>query len=105
METQFVDKSRVTIREISKNVARDFIEKHHYTKKASSTRYAIGIFYREDAEHMFFGGDNRGSVGAGNSLSSTYMNGYIGEVLIFTRAITPSEITSTENYIKTKWNI
>ena len=55
--------------------------------------------------YMFFGGDNRGSVGAGNALSGTYMDGYIGEVLIFTRSLSASEITSTENYIKTKWNI
>ncbi len=33
METTFVDKSRVTVREISKNVARDFIETHHYTHR------------------------------------------------------------------------
>lgn len=55
--------------------------------------------------YMFFGGDNRGSVGAGNALSGTYMDGYIGEVIIFTRAINATEIVQTENYIKTKWNI
>ena len=32
MEENFVDISRVTVREISKVVARDFIEKYHYTK-------------------------------------------------------------------------
>ena len=57
MEEQFVDKSRVSVREISKAVARDFIEKHHYTHKFSSTRYALGVFYREETEHMFFAGD------------------------------------------------
>ena len=63
MEEQFVDKSRVTVREISKAVARDFIEKYHYTKKFSSTRYALGIFYREDTEHLFFAGDNEHLIG------------------------------------------
>jgi hypothetical protein len=63
METTFVDKSRVTVREISKNVARDFIETHHYTHKFSSTRYALGVFYVEDTEHMFFAGANEKLIG------------------------------------------
>ena len=95
METQFVDKSRVTIREISKNVARDFIEKHHYTKKASSTRYAIGIFYREDAEHMFFGGDNEKLIGCltyGHPVSNRTVNSIadgleLDEILELTRLV------------------
>ena len=63
MEEKFVDKSRVSVREISKAVARDFIEKHHYTQKFSSTRYALGIFYREETEHMFFAGENEQLIG------------------------------------------
>jgi hypothetical protein len=42
-------------------------------------------------------------VGGGNALASTYMDGYIGEVLIWTRALTASEITSVEYYINQKW--
>lgn len=63
METTFVDTSRVTVREISKNVARDFIERHHYTHKFSSTRYALGVFYVEDSEHAFFDGVNEQLIG------------------------------------------
>ena len=63
MEIQFVDTSRVTVREISKSVARDFIEKYHYTKKFSSTRYALGIFYLDETEHMFFDGENEKLIG------------------------------------------
>lgn len=63
METAFVDTSRVTVREISKNVARDFIERHHYTHKFSSTRYALGVFYVEDGEHAFFDGVNEQLIG------------------------------------------
>jgi hypothetical protein len=63
METTFVETSRITVREISKPVARDFIERHHYTGKFSSTRYALGIFYIEEAEHMFFGGENEVLIG------------------------------------------
>lgn len=63
METSYVDISRVTVREINKAVARDFIEKYHYTKKFSSTRYALGIFYRKDTGHMFFTGENEILIG------------------------------------------
>jgi len=63
MENTVVDISRVSVREISKSVASDFIKKYHYTKKASSTRYALGIFYREETEHMFFAGENEQLIG------------------------------------------
>lgn len=63
MEINFVDTSRVTLREITKPVARDFIETHHYTQKFSSTRYALGIFYTEESEHEFFAGDNERLIG------------------------------------------
>lgn len=63
METSYVDTSRVTVREISKAVARDFIEKYHYTHKFSSTRYALGIFYEEERGHMFFAGVNEQLIG------------------------------------------
>ncbi len=63
METTFVETSRVTVREIAKSVARDFIETHHYTHKFSSTRYALGVFYVDDSEHMFFTGANEKLIG------------------------------------------
>lgn len=51
--------------------------------------------------YWFFGGNNR-NVGA---TQGTFMNGYIGEVLMWTRAINANEINQVENYIKTKWNV
>ena len=33
------------------------------------------------------------------------MNGYIAEFLIFDRALTPSEISTLENYLKNKWGL
>lgn len=63
METTTVDVSRVTLREIAKPVAEDFIIKHHYTHKFSSTRYALGVFYLEESEHAFFDGDNEKLIG------------------------------------------
>lgn len=51
--------------------------------------------------YWFFGGNNR-NVGA---TQGTYMNGYIGEVLMWTRALTATEIAQTETYLNTKWGL
>ena len=95
MEEKFVDKSRVSVREISKAVARDFIEKHHYTQKFSSTRYALGIFYREETEHMFFAGENEQLIGCmtyGHPVSNRTVDSIVDdleldEVLELTRLV------------------
>ena len=95
MEENFVDISRVTVREISKVVARDFIEKYHYTKKFSSTRYALGIFYKEDTEHVFFAGENEQLIGCmtyGHPVSNRTVNSIVDdleldEVLELTRLV------------------
>lgn len=55
-------------------------------------------------DYMYFGGDNR-SGAAGGALASTYMSGYIGEVLIWQRALTTAEQTTVEAYINTKWGL
>lgn len=47
---------------------------------------------------MYIGGNNRNNP-------KSYMDGYIGEVLIWTRALTPTEITGTENYLNSKWGL
>jgi len=95
METTFVDKSRVTVREISKNVARDFIERYHYTHKFSSTRYALGVFYTDDAEHAFFAGANEKLIGCmtyGHPVSNRTVDSIVDgleldEVLELTRLV------------------
>lgn len=51
--------------------------------------------------YWFFGGNNR-NVGA---TQGTYMSGYIGEVLIWTRALTTAETSSVELYLNQKWNL
>lgn len=51
--------------------------------------------------YFFFGGNNR-NVGA---TQGTYMSGYIGEVLIWTRILSSTEISSVELYLNTKWNL
>lgn len=95
METQFVNTIRVTVREISKAVARGFIEKHHYTHKFSSTRYALGVFYREESEHMFFAGENEQLIGCmtyGHPVSNRTVDSIVDdlqldEVLELTRLV------------------
>jgi hypothetical protein len=54
--------------------------------------------------YWFVGGNNRGS-GAGGATFSTYMVGYIGEVLIWTRTLTAAELAQVELYLNTKWNL
>ncbi|MAH44137.1 hypothetical protein CL614_10560 [archaeon] len=49
-----VDKTKITIREISKKIAKDMIVKNHYSHAWTSCRYALGIFYEMDNEHSFF---------------------------------------------------
>jgi len=47
-------KSKVSVREISKKIAKDMIVKNHYSHAWTSCRYALGIFYEMDNEHSFF---------------------------------------------------
>jgi hypothetical protein len=54
--------------------------------------------------YYFFGGNNR-SAGTGGATAGTYMDGYIGEVMIWTRTLTPAEQSSVELYLNTKWNL
>lgn len=52
----YVNTTRLSIRPINKNLAASFIITHHYTKKSSSCRYALGLYYLEDDDHLFFEG-------------------------------------------------
>jgi hypothetical protein len=63
VEEQYVDISKITVRQIQKDVAREFIIKHHYTHKASSTRYALGIYYLDESEHLLFADKNEKLIG------------------------------------------
>lgn len=48
---------------------------------------------------VFFGGDARAS----GTFSGTFMSGYIGEVLIWTRALNATEQAQVEYYLNNKW--
>ena len=49
-----INPNKITIREISKKIAKDMIVKHHYSHSWTMCRYALGIFYETDNEHTFF---------------------------------------------------
>ena len=62
-EIEFVDTSKVSVREISKSIAKDMIERNHYSHKWTSCRYALGIFYQEKSDNAFFAGVNEKLIG------------------------------------------
>ena len=51
---QILNKSKLSVKEISKKIAKSMIIKHHYSHKWTMCRYALGIFYQLDNEHTFF---------------------------------------------------
>ena len=63
MEENFVNVSRVSIREIQPSVAKTFVVKHHYSHAWSMCSIAIGIFYRSDGEHEFIDCDDEKLIG------------------------------------------
>lgn len=46
--------------------------------------------------YMYFGANHQ---------PANYMAGYIGEILIYTQTLSGSNLSNTESYVKTKWNI
>ena len=54
----YVDASRVSVAPIAKSIAKDIIVKKHYTHAWTACRYALGIYYREDATSFGFS-DNK----------------------------------------------
>ena len=48
------NKSKLSVKEISKKIAKNMIVKHHYSHKWSMCRYALGIYYIGDKDHKFY---------------------------------------------------
>jgi hypothetical protein len=48
-----IDKSKISIRQISNDVARTMIRKYHYTKSLNGCRYALGIYYKTETSQFF----------------------------------------------------
>ena len=73
-----------------------------YDKAATTLTYTGTVTANTGSiNYFFFGGNNR-AVG---DTAGTFMNGYIGEVLIWTRTLNSSEILAAETYIANKWAI
>jgi len=62
MEEGYVNIDKMIVRHINKDVAASFIVKHHYTHKASSCRYALGLYVVEES-HSFFEGASEKLIG------------------------------------------
>lgn len=58
----YADVTKLAARPLNKSVAAAFVIKHHYTRKASSCRYAFGLYLIEEA-HSFFEGVNEKLIG------------------------------------------
>lgn len=56
-DKEYVDISKVSIKLISKDIAKNIIETYHYSHRFSSTRYALGIFYKTENKNSFFEGE------------------------------------------------
>lgn len=59
----YIDVSRVTVREINKNVAKDIIVKNHYTHKWSLCRVAYGVFYKSNEMESFIDSEKEQLIG------------------------------------------
>lgn len=93
MEEGYVDKSKISLREINTSVAKDLIIKNHYSHAWTMCSCAIGIFYNEIDETSFFENDNQKLIGAliyghpvGRSAAASICSGVkINEVYELTR--------------------
>lgn len=74
--------------------------KYRYNKSAQALTFSAnpGTATSNTATVFYVGGNNRNAP-------RTYMDGYIGEVLMWTRALTTVEQTQVETYLSTKWAI
>jgi hypothetical protein len=54
MTEKYVDVSRVSLREITKDTAREWIRKKHYTNSLNGCRHALGVYYAESNPDSFF---------------------------------------------------
>lgn len=59
----YCDISKLSIRLVSKDIAKDIIVNNHYSGIWTKVSYAIGLFYISNDEHKFFGGVNEKLIG------------------------------------------
>ena len=76
-EQTYCDTSLVYLKPIDKKIARQLIEKNHYTHKWTLCSVAYGVYYKEYIESTFFGGFNSKLIGVlvyGNSVGRNCSN-------------------------------
>jgi hypothetical protein len=61
--SEYVDTSKISIRKINNNIAKDFIVKYHYSHAWTMCSLALGIFYSSDEEMAFFEGKQEDLIG------------------------------------------
>jgi hypothetical protein len=59
----YCDISKLSIRLVSKDIAKDIIVNNHYSGIWTKVSYAIGLFYISNDGHKFFGGVNEKLIG------------------------------------------
>lgn len=74
--------------------------KYRYNKAAQALTFSSnpGTATSNAASVFYVGGNNRNNP-------KSYMDGYIGEVLMWTRALSMVEQTQVESYLSSKWNV
>ena len=50
----YVDTSKLSVREIDRKVAKDMVVKYHYSKQWTKCSVALGLYYMTGKEHQFF---------------------------------------------------
>jgi hypothetical protein len=60
---EYCDISKLSIRLVSKDIAKDIIVNNHYSGIWTKVSFAIGLFYVSNDEHKFFGGVNEKLIG------------------------------------------
>jgi CRISPR/Cas system-associated endonuclease Cas1 len=73
-----------------------------FTKSSDINSIADLVLWLEPTSDVFFM-SVFGNINANNYYD--YFNGYIGEVLVFDRALKTEEIDTINKYLSTKWSI
>jgi hypothetical protein len=59
----YCDTTKLSVRPINKNVAKDIIINNHYSGIWTKVSYSLGLFYVSNDSHKFFGGTNERLIG------------------------------------------
>jgi len=61
--SEYCDTNLIHLKSINKSVARNLIEKHHYSHKWTSCTVAYGVYYKDDINNDFFNTDEYKLIG------------------------------------------